>query len=510
MAHKEIKITRFDTIAEDTLDLPNGQFHYLENVDTGNFSHSAKQVPNVFTKDNDQCILKILKYGGNIYGLGYENSTTKDVTLYKWENSTKSYNPLVNGTVAGGTIALSAPFFAIMTGIIYFDAGNGYLGKYTIASNTMAGTFAAITGGMAGGTLWQGNLYGWGVTDNNIYKITSSAITSMIVIPTDQNTVEIVNHGNYLEVICTASQTSDDGVSRMYTWDGVTTTTFADITEIGFGVVSGGDILDGLVYVLIGFPNYRGWRIKAYEGGIFRTKYTYFGKKNDISVGSYVGWIYSRPASVVKSYTGYLYFIIVGMRPGSNFSGLYEAVLFRYGKTNEGQNNKLSAYKSLEVEPTGGNNLGVDGNDFLISDDTYDPTVNDNTVYAVIYEALYKTRQVYTNPDTYASQPGVIETAVYTGGNSSIEKELKEMSLQCRPLTSGQSITLYYKPDADTTWTEIVTISDVGTISYEPSLQADGNNLRTSKEVAFRITELGGAEFTGFYCIYEEQLGQNP
>ena len=53
MPIKEIKINRFETIAENKRDLPNGQFRYLENVGTGDFDNSAKQVPNVYTKDNN-------------------------------------------------------------------------------------------------------------------------------------------------------------------------------------------------------------------------------------------------------------------------------------------------------------------------------------------------------------------------------------------------------------------------------------------------------------------------
>jgi hypothetical protein len=503
MSTREIKINKFQSIAEDKRDLPNGFFHYLENVNTGDFEHSAKQVPNVYNKTQDQCILKLLKYGTDIYGLGYENSTTKDTTLYLWDNSAKVFNAIANSTVAGGTVSLYTPFLGIMAGVIYFDTGAGYLGKFTLPTTMTSATFASISGGMAGGTLWQGALYGWGVTDNNIYKVTSSGITSMITIPADQTPVQLVAYGNYLQIICTASATSNDGISRMYTWDGVTTTTFADIVEIGRGVVSGGDILDGLVYALIGFPNLKGFRLKAYSGGVFQTVYTYFGKPNKVS-----SYLYARPASLVKAYTGYLYFMIVGARPGSSYTYVYEAVLFRYGKTNIGQGNKLSVYKSLDVTPTVGNTLGILGNDFIISEDNFDPSVVDNSVYAVVYEGSYKTRQVYTVADVYSTQPGLIETCIYTGGDSSVEKKLKELSLQCVPLTSGQSITLYYKPDADTSWTEIVTIDTVGTISYEPVLESSGSNLRTSKEVAFKIEELGGAELTAFKFIYEPEIGQ--
>ena len=45
-----------------------------------------------------------------------------------------------------------------------------------------------------------------------------------------------------------------------------------------------------------------------------------------------------------------------------------------------------------------------------------------------MYESSYKTRQVYTAVGIYTSQAGIVETAIYTGGDSSVDKELKQMA----------------------------------------------------------------------------------
>jgi hypothetical protein len=502
MAIKQITINKFETIGENNRNLPNGQFYYLENVSAGEFESSVKHIVNTETTVQDQCILRLLRYGNEVYGIGFDNSTNKDVTLYKYNGSpTNAYVALTNGTVSSTTIRLYNPLFAVMDDYIYFDPGKNYVARYKISTNTMTDTWHAFTGGMQGGTRWKGSLYCWSDNDNNIYKIDGSDLTSMIVIPSDQTVKEIIAYGEYLAIICTASTTSDDGVSRMYLWDGVTTTSFADIIDIGFGDVLGGDILDGLIYVGINFPSRKGWRLKAFSGGIFQTIYTYRGKRNLVS-----NYIYSNIASQLKSYTGYLYFLVVGARPGSSYASVYEAVLFRYGRQNAGQPNKLSAYKSMEVTPSEGNTLGYLGNDFVVSEDTAITNTTENTIYAVLYEASYKTRQVKSTLTTYSGQAGIVETGNYGGDNVSKQKHLKGITLTYDALTGSGQVTLKYKKDYDTSWTTIFTDNTANSQSHEAvCIESSGDQLPIFKEIAFRTELLYGAELTGISFKYEEE-----
>ena len=495
---KEIKISKFDTIAENLRDLPNGQFHYLENLGIGDFDSYAKQVPNVTTLSQDQCILKLIKYGSTVYGIGFDNTTNKDVTLYKWV--TDAFVALTDGTVASGTIRLYAPFFAFMGDYIYFDGGTNFISRWQISTTTMDETWVAHTGGMLGGTAWRGDLYGWCDIDNEVYQISDAAVTSMIVIPEDQTVKELIPFGNYLAIVCTASTLSDDGVSRMYLWDGVTTTTFTDIIDIGYGIVEGGDILDGMINVVVGFNNRKGFRIKTYSGGIFQTVYTYYGRNNLVT-----DYLYCMPASVVKAYTGFLYFMMVGARPGSTYSSSYEAVLMRYGRNTINETNKLSVYKSLEVIPIVGNTLGILGNDFIISEEVNPAAVVDNSVYAVVYESAYKTRQIVSTTSTYSGQPGAIETSAYSFGDVSKDKQLKAMALQFAPLPATGQITLKYKADAETDWTTVCEETTPDDVFYNVvNVESTGANLPTFNEIAFRVELLGGATLTSFNAKAEE------
>lgn len=503
---KIIKIDKFQTIGENKKDLPNGTFRYIENVSVGNFDNSAKQVPNVTTLDNDQSILKLLRYGTATYGIGW-NSADSDTQLFVYNTSTKVYDVLATSKVAG--TLRKDPFFEVMDGVVYFDGGNNYICTYVLSSHTLTSNFHAFNGGMEGGCNWKGSLYGWSDSNNNgsnsynaIYKITASDVVEMVSVPLTQTIVDLVPFGNYLAIICTASSVSNDGVSRMYIWDGVTTTSFTDIIDIGYGVVGGADILDGIIYAVIGFENKKGFRIKAYSGGIFQTVYTYFGRKNAVST-----YLYCQPASLVKSYTGFLYFMIVGARPGSNYAQSYEMTLFRYGRRNINEQLGLSVYKDLAVTPTVGNYLGVYNNDFIISEEVNPAELTENVIYAVVYESTDKTRQVQTPyTSVYNAQPGVLETGIYTFGDTSTTKKLLSINVQNLPLPTGGQVVLKYKADAETDWTTIFTNLTENSVDYNgKNIEPTGAELPNFNEIAFRIETLGGVEITGIRIKAEEQ-----
>jgi hypothetical protein len=191
--------------------------------------------------------------------------------------------------------------------------------------------------------------------------------------------------------------------------------------------------------------------------------------------------------------------LIGGTVPSS--TDIIETYIARYGRKEVGDRNIFTIYKNLAFIPTY-QGWPLPYADFVIQNAN---TYTDIPIMASIFDTSDTMKLIMQNT-VYTAQPLVLETGIYTGGDSSIEKKLFRMSIQCSPLTSGQSVALYYKPDADTSWIEIHTLDTVGEISYEPYLQADGNNLRTSKEVAFRIELLGGAELTAFTTNYDEEI----
>ncbi len=137
-------------IANDIRSTLPGSVYYAENFDVGR-GKSLKQVVN--NQAENSCsyatanyITKTIQVGTDIYGLGQDNNTNHDTTLWKKSNSLSgAWAVATNGTIAGTTFAGGNVFMVANNGFIYFDGGNGSIARYTIATNTMNATWAAIS-----------------------------------------------------------------------------------------------------------------------------------------------------------------------------------------------------------------------------------------------------------------------------------------------------------------------------------------------------------------------------
>lgn len=526
---KEIIINRFDAgITDEQRDATPPYFWYMENLTVGKDFRSAKQVPNIETAINDKFIRSFIVIGGTTWGLGANTGKTA-VSLYSATPSAGGGIPFTLATNATSTgydfpttsntdmKPLFARYFDGTITILYYTTDTT-IGRYIADTEVNQPNLATlpVAGGMNGTADWQGKYYGWIANDIYSYDPTdyTTAPASKITISADQRIKQLVPYGNYLLIIC-AGDGNYNTISKMYVWDGVTTTTFADIVNIGYGRVVGGDVLDGLVYVVMGFPNNKGFTVKEYAGNSFRTVKTYTGKRNTV-----INITRAFPCSLVKTYTGFLYFLARITKPGSalNTSPYEEMVLFRYGRKNETKPNALSVYKTLDMTPASSYDPSNDTNhDFAVSEYAYTPanetalSVSDFVVASIV-EASSTARIVTTASSSfnavYSAQAGVAETCIITGGDPTKDKELKVVSVQFAPLPSGGQIDLQYKKDEQTTWTTILTETTGSAIAHTAvNIESTGANLPQWKEIAFRVSALGGAEPTGIKIRYEELFG---
>jgi len=250
---KEKKVNNFwSGVVNDPRSTLAGGFYYSENLEVGK-NKSLKQIANnqaenACSYDVDNYITKVIQVGTDIYGLGQDDNTDNDTTLWtKTSSLDGAWAIATNGTIATTTFPGGDALLASVDGMIFLDGGTGYVAKYVIATTTMTPQWKALTGGMSGGTIWQGNIYGW--NGQEIYKIdpVADTLTDMKSVSTEQTIVDLVPYGNLLMVVCTSTVTN----SKAYLWDGVNTTTWVDILDIGYGTVSGGAILEGQIIVAI-------------------------------------------------------------------------------------------------------------------------------------------------------------------------------------------------------------------------------------------------------------------
>jgi len=508
MAIKEIKQTDFSGGLTENIREQGDSCSYCENVilEKGLVTQTCN-VDNINSQAYNTAynILKMIQVGSTIYGIGQDTVANKDVSIYSKTVGTSSNWALVsNGTIATSTLRLYDPFFVYYGGDLYLDGGNNYICKYS--GTTMTNNWLSLNGGLFGGIVWQGNMYGY--QGQKIYKITTApAATDMITIPSNQSIVQMIDYGNYMAVVCSAN---DGGISKMYVWDGVTTTTFTEIIEIGKGNVTGGNTFEGIIYALIGLPNFKGFRLMAYSGGRFVSVKTFNGRLNAYSTR----YNYTAPASRVVKTTGALYFIVSGARPNSSFSQIYEPLIFKYGRTNDGEANSLSIFKTL-FQGDGSNTIQTVGNDLLILESIVNVSSQSQGVAVVLYSlddgpntsSYYETKINTFNAteNTTSSASGVIETVIFNGNNTYAEKTLKKVVLTYDPLPTAGQVILKYRKDEETTWTTIFTDTTDSNVSHGAvNIESTGANLPIFKEIQFRIELSGNAKLTGIKFVYDE------
>lgn len=510
MSIKEIKINRFDGgLTENLRNTSSNRNWYTENVllDSDLVSQTANNaVQNTAGYDKEYNIIKLLDKSGTLYGYGQDNVTNKDTTIYsKSYGTTNAWAAVTNGTITGSLMRLYDPFFVTYGGDLYFDGGNNYICKYS--GTTMSATWLSFNSGMYGGVVWQGNMYGY--QGQIVYKITTApAVTAMITIPDGQSIVNMVGYGNYLAIVCT----STSNIAKMYLWDGITTTTFAEIVEIGIGDVSGGTILDGIIYVPMSLGNRRGFSIMAYSSGRFIPVYTYTGRYNRARTYNYA-YLGSKP----RTASGHMYFLVIGTRSDSTNTGIYEAQIFRYGKTNPEYQNSLSCWKTLNSVPlTGSQTPQSLGNDFVIYE-TAIGQAQPQMLAAVLYgmegsytSYYYEMTGTYNSTETAnSSASAVIETPIFNDGNVNQKKNLKAVSLFYGNLGTGTAV-LKYKKDNETTWTTIFTNGNETTTNHTTNvIESSGANLPQFNEIQYRIELSGNASLTGYKMKYETLTEEN-
>jgi hypothetical protein len=102
-----------------------------------------------------------------------------------------------------------------------------------------------------------------------------------------------------------------------------------------------------------------------------------------------------------------------------------------------------------------------------------------------------------TNDANTFAFTSALETTIFNFDASETEKRLEQVRVAFSPLTSGQSLTVKYKVDEETTWSTIGTFNTVGENSYTfHNIEATDVPFKSGKEFKFRLESLGGLEIT--------------
>lgn len=97
------------------------------------------------------------------------------------------------------------------------------------------------------------------------------------------------------------------------------------------------------------------------------------------------------------------------------------------------------------------------------------------------------------------------ESMIFDDGDQEQEKKLKGVQVDHDALDSGQTVSVYYRRNGDTTWTKILDSDTTSSLTKEAvNIQSSGDALPSFKEIEFKIESTGGgAAINGFNFKYE-------
>ena len=170
----------------------------------------------------------------------------------------------------------------------------------------------------------------------------------------------------------------------------------------------------------------------------------------------------------MQLFTGYAYFIVTGTKPDGTYSGLYEYALARFGREEPSNPMTFSIYKTFDFTSSRVLDGQTANNDFTIIESIVaGADTAERAVAAFINLSTSNTTFFLSETNTYTAQPGVIETTIINGGDASITKTIKGISVQYAPLPTAGVIVCKYKKDEETYWTTIFVDTTDNAVSHE-------------------------------------------
>lgn len=411
-----------------------------------------------------------------LYGLGQVVATGFTKIFYKGNATTGNWTIPAssegNGAVQNGCLVEYKDY-------LWGFQGSNQVFKWGLLSGTPSitnsvntvGTITSVAQGIIGK---DDNLYL--PYNNKLARVVAAGTVSdaVLTLPTDLKITSLTRYGNYLAIGC-APISVYNGKSVTFFWN-YTSTDPQETIDWGPGELRILESIDGmLVSVTDNYLNNatgagRGSMIiKTYNGGtpqvvkeVFTQALT--GKSIPIS-------------KVVQNNRVFWAAKIMTNAAGTE----YNEGLWSFGRKNVAYPYALALDVIDEnIDTDGIQAFGSAANFFFITHS------GDGSIDKTSATATYTFTSIY-------------ETQIYNSGSTNTDKKLLQFSVETEPLTSGQSVTLKYKVDADTSWTTFGTHSTVGVSARDFfGIESSGLPFPTHAEIKFRIESTGGAAVTGY------------
>ncbi len=447
---------------------------------------------------------------GKMYALGLD-ATTHPQVYEKADPTTGNWAPSTTGAGANALVRGSFLEFGT-TNALWMFSGTNKISKYATASNTFTDTVASISASII--TVAQsivgsdGNMYMF--YNNQVVRVSpAGAVTDQVLtnLPSDMRIQCAVRWGSYIG-ICMAYGTSATaapvGVSKMFVWDMVTTTTVNDVIDLGEGAVMCAANLEGMVATvsnkfietpsgLTSLAIGQGSLVVRIWNGANAKIMKEVVTNQAVTLGRFIRDV------VVKD--NKMYFVAsLPLAPDSTSTeSTYALGIWAYGRKNSSLPFALTLDYIEEGIDTANykiNSFGAAGNYWFINHSA------DGSVSKTDSAANYTFTSIFESP-IFNFIFGLRHRHI---PDSSVTKKLQGVTLTFDPLPAGATAVLKYRADAETAWTQIFTYTSTNGISHSAiNIESSGTTLPEYKEIQFRFESTGGAIITGFKFVFEQE-----
>ena len=436
-----------------------------------------------------------LARNGKMYALGKDGSGFPQI-LQKTDPTTGNWS--LPSTSAGNAARVNNVFIEWQDAF-WFLQGTTQLAKWVIdgtVTNTVA-TLGTITTS-AQGVIFGNNLFI--AYNNKIVKVNSSSAATDDVtpaLPSDMRITSLSVWGNYIMIgmaYGTSATASPTGRSKVFQWDGSSTSAFNDVIDWGEGALMALGNIEGMICgvsnkyletpsgltsLAVGAGS---MVVRLWGGGVPRVMKELVGNQS-VTLGRMLSEV------VVKNNKMY-WVASVPMNQSTSTESTYHLGIWAFGRKNQNSNFALTLDYVVDAVVDASNfkinSFGNAGNYWFInhSDD----------------KSIHKTDDTANFTET-----SIYETQIWSGDEPSVEKKLLGVTVDLVPLPAAGSITLKYRINEETSYTTIFTYSTDDGISHSAvNIESSGNNLPQFRELQLRVESTGNGEITGLSFKAEE------
>src|SRR3990167_9320846 len=438
----------------------------------------------------------LLARSGKMYALGKDGSGFPQI-LQKTDPTTGTWSLPSTST---GNAARITGLFIEWASALWFLQGTTALGKWAIGStvtNTVATLGSAITT-VAEGIIFGDNMF-FGY-NNKVVKVSAAgAVTDNVTpaLPSDMRITSLAQWGNYIMIgmaYGTSATASPTGRSKIYQWDGSSTTSFNDIIDWGEGALQvlgniEGQICgvsnkyletpSGLTSLAVGAGS---MVVRLWGGGVPRVMKELVANQV-VTLGRMLNEV------VIKNNRMY-WVASVPFGLSTSTESTYHLGIWAFGRKNQNSNFALTLdYIIDEVIDTSNFKIvsfGAAGNYWFINHS------NDGSIHKIDDAANYTETSIY-------------DTQIFNGGSSSIQKNLIGVTVDMVALPAAGQIVLKYRVNEETSYTTIFTHTTDNSLSHSAiNIESSGATLPQFREIQFRVESTGFAEIVGLSFKWEE------